>query len=220
MNVLSVTSHPDDLELGAGSSIAKLAEEGNKVYSLILAEPNYGGRIQAEDPRIIKSQCFDAAAILGIEETEFADFPDNRFDTVAFLDIVKVIEKYKEMVKPEIVFCHTGMCLNIDHQITHRAVITACRPLKDEKVRSIYGMEILSSSEWLYGSERFKPNAYFPLTKEQVDKKLRAMSCYKSELREFPHPRSELGIECLLRLRGSECGVEWSEAFEIIRSVE
>ena len=43
--------------------------------------------------------------------------PDNRFDSVALLDIVKVIEQEKEKFIPDVVFTHHGGDLNIDHLV-------------------------------------------------------------------------------------------------------
>ncbi|HIP93050.1 MAG TPA: PIG-L family deacetylase, partial [Desulfurobacteriaceae bacterium] len=164
-----------------------------------------------------KDQIYKANKILGIKKVFTFDLPDNRFDSVDFLDIFKIIEEIKNKLKPEIIFIHSKSDLNIDHRITHKAVITAARPVKGETVKSIYAFEVLSSTEWNYPLS-FSPNVYFNI-ENTLDLKLKAMSEYKNELREYPHPRSLEGIKIKAKQRGMEAGFSYAEAFELIRIV-
>ena len=111
--------------------------------------------------------------------------------------------------------------MNIDHQITHVAVLTATRPMKDECVKTIYSMEIPSSTEWnCYAKETiFCPNTFVDISKT-IDEKVRAMGIYKSELREYPHPRSLQHIKELANVNGTKVGLEYSENFMLIRSIQ
>ena len=107
-----------------------------------------------------KSNINTAAEQIGYSSIGVYDFPDNRFDTVALLDIIKIIEKEKDEFRPEVIFTHHGGDLNIDHQITSKAVITACRPRLNNSVNLILFFEILSSTEWNISSKKqsFRPN--------------------------------------------------------------
>jgi len=100
--------------------------------------------------------------------------------------------------------------------------MTACRPLKKETVEEIYSFEILSSTEWQYQSQYnvFLPQYYVPITKIDLNAKIIAMQEYTSEKRKYPHPRSPEAIEILARWRGINIGVEFAEAFEVIRRIE
>ena len=82
-----------------------------------------------------------AGLILGTAAPIFCDYPDNLFDTIPLLRIVKTIEEVVKEIKPEIVYTHHYGDLNIDHQITHRAVMTACRPLPGASVKNIISFE-------------------------------------------------------------------------------
>ena len=110
--------------------------------------------------------------------------------------------------------------MNIDHQITHKAVLTATRPMEDECVKTIYSMEVPSSTEWNSFSREtaFIPNIFFDVT-ETIDAKVNAMACYKSELREYPHPRSLQFIKELAKTNGIKVGLEYSENFMLIRGI-
>ena len=65
--------------------------------------------------------------VLGVKDYSFEDFPDNEFDKISLLTITKKIESEIKKFNPDTIFHHNGD-LNIDHQITSKAVLTACRP--------------------------------------------------------------------------------------------
>ena len=223
MTVLVIAAHPDDEVLGCGGTISIFSKKGNKVYTLILGEGitsrdekrNRAGREREIEQ--LKSQVSEANKMMGVIKDFVFDFPDNRFDTVALLDVVKTVEKVKLEVHPDIVLTHHRGDLNIDHQITYRAVITAFRPLKGETVREIYSFEVPSSTEW--SREVFLPQCYFSIDEKCLKSKINALRCYEGELRSYPHPRSPEAIEILAKWRGLQVGVELAEAFEVVRII-
>jgi len=221
--ILIISAHPDDEILGCGGTVARLIKEGHEAYTLILGEGitsrdhERNKRLREKELKELKKQALLANSVLGVKEVFFYDLPDNRFDTVPFLDIVKKIEKIKNKIKPTIIFTHYHKDLNIDHRITYQAVITATRPTKDETVREIYACEILSSTEWSYPFS-FNPDVYFDIT-ATFNIKLEAIKKYSSELRDYPHPRSLKGVEYLARYRGMQIGREYAEGFVTVRRV-
>lgn len=222
--ILIIIAHPDDEILGCGGTIAKLNKEGYKISTLILGE-GISSRDNVRDVKKrekdileLKEESKRANVILGVREVFFHDFPDNRFDTISLLDIVKVIEKIKNKVKPEIIFTHYEKDLNIDHQITYKAVITATRPLKGESVKEIYSFELPSSTEWSYPLS-FSPNVFYDIS-ESIDVKLKALEEYKSEIREYPHPRSLEGVRLIAKNWGMKVGLNYAEAFNIVRIIK
>ena len=222
--VLSILAHPDDEVLGCGGTIARLSKKGNEIYVLILGE-GITSRDDIRDKQKRKSetlalrrQAEEANKLLGIKKIFFYDFPDNRFDTIPFLDIVKVIEKIKNQIKPEIIFTHYEKDLNIDHQITYKAVITATRPLEKENVKEIYSFEIPSSTEWSYPLS-FSPNMFYDIS-ETIDVKIKALKEYKSELKKYPYPRSLEGVELTAKNWGMKVGLNYAEAFKTVRIIK
>jgi LmbE family N-acetylglucosaminyl deacetylase len=222
--ILVIAAHPDDEALGCGGTMARLSREGCDVYTLILGEGitsrnKKRDRTERENEIAeLGNQAEDANKILGVKEVYTYDFPDNRFDTVALLDIIKTIEKIKDGVKPDIVFTHHQGDLNIDHQITFKAVMTACRPTKDESVKEIYSFEIASSTEWNATSSLtyFMPDYFVDISK-CLKVKINALKGYETELRDFPHPRSLEAVELNAKLWGVKMGFEAAEAFKTIR---
>lgn len=221
--ILIVAAHPDDEVLGCFGTVSKLIKEGYEAYTLILGE----GKTSRLDTRkieenkeqleILNNEIKKANDIIGIKKCFVHDFPDNRFDSVDLLDIIKVISKIKEEIKPDIVFTHYENDLNIDHKITYQAVITATRPIENESVKEIYSFEVLSSTEWQYPLS-FNPDVYFDI-ENTLNLKLDAMKCYQSELCLYPHPRSIEGIELNAKYNGMRVGKKYVEAFKLVRRI-
>lgn len=219
--ILIVAAHPDDEVLGCFGTVSKLIEEGYDAYTLILSGGKTSrGEVDKKELDLLQEEMKKANELIGIKKIFTASFPDNAFDSVPLLEIVKEIESVKNELKPEIIFTHHFGDMNIDHQITHRAVLTATRPMQDECVKTIYAMEIPSSTEWNAFSAQnvFIPNVFFEIEKT-IDLKIKAMAEYKSELRDYPHPRSLEHIKELAKVSGAKVGLNYSENFMLIRSI-
>lgn len=222
--VLVIAAHPDDEILGVGATAAKRAAQGDVVRALILGEgqtSRWESRQKAPKSVVedLRRNALEAAACIGYEQVSFADFPDNRFDHVELLDLVKHIEGVIRGFSPEVVYTHHGGDLNIDHQRTCQAVLTAARPAGNCPVKEIYAFETLSSTEWNFSyTQPFCPNVFEDI-EPFLQVKLDAMKCYGSELCEFPHPRSLEGIQSSARKYGSIVGREFAEAFMLLRLI-
>lgn len=224
--VLVVAAHPDDEILGVGGTLRKHVNCGDEIYAVVLGEgqtSRWSSRELADKEALkeLHDDSYKAAKIIGFNDIFFESLPDNRFDSVALLDVVKLVEGYIRKIKPEVVYTHHSGDLNVDHQITYKAVLTATRPIGDYCVKEIYGFETVSSTEWNFGKKEtcFFPQKYVDVT-DTIEFKYRAMGEYKTELCEFPHPRSIKMLNSLAEVRGSVVGVEKAEAFEVIRIVD
>lgn len=224
--ILIIAAHPDDEVLGCGGTIAKYSKD-REVYVLILGE-GVSSRYQKKEeaPREeldkIKEQSRKASQVLGVKESFFLDLPDQRFDTVSFLDIVKKIENIIQTLRPEVIYTHSSRDLNLDHRITFEAVLTATRPTGDFLVKELYSFEVLSSTEWSFQKVNgsFSPNFFEEISFLDISKKIESLKIYEGEIRKFPHPRSEEAILSLAKTRGSSVGLNYAEAFELIRCLK
>jgi LmbE family N-acetylglucosaminyl deacetylase len=220
-NVLIIAAHPDDEILGCGGTAARLVGEKKQVFTAILGE-GVTSRQEKRDRETnkaaldrLKEQIVRANKIIGIDDLFVHDFPDNRFDTVPLLDIVKAVEKLIDQTKPDIIFTHHGNDLNADHRLTYQAVLTATRPIRTKTVKEVYSFEILSSTEWNFPAN-FCPDVFFDIEKT-LNLKLTAIKEYQQELRDFPHPRSLKGIEVNAMNWGMKSGMKYAEAFQAVR---
>lgn len=227
MKVLVIAAHPDDEVLGCGATIAQHRHAGDQVRVLILGEgatsrySRRGSSRGAAEVKTLRRQANESAKILQINKLELVGLPDNRFDHVDLLDIVKPVEQTIKRYQPQVIYTHFWDDLNIDHRLTAQAVLTATRPVGASSIQRIYSFEILSSTEWTFSAgAAFVPNYYVPLGATDLEQKLSAMKCYSNELCEWPHPRSLEGIRTLARQRGSQIGKPLAEAFMLIREVK
>ena len=219
--ILVVAAHPDDEVLGCGGAIAKHTSSGDKVDILFMTDGVSSRGDSDSDVRERKESARQAADILGVSSVSFLDFPDNEMDSVPLLETVKAIEDVIFDIKPCVIYTHYSGDLNIDHQLTHRAVLTACRPHPDSFVKEIYSFEVLSSTHWQSYSEgtSFNPN-YFLNIGKFIEKKIKALQCYNEEMREYPHARSYKVVKSMAEFRGGVVGLEYSEAFQVERVVK
>ncbi|MDL2226366.1 PIG-L family deacetylase [Deltaproteobacteria bacterium OttesenSCG-928-M10] len=221
--ILVVAAHPDDEILGCGGTLARLHASGARLHILLLGEgpTSRTGSIENDDLRLAaRNSALEAAEIIGCKDVRLAGLPDNRFDTVPLLDLIRIVESAAEEIQPDLVFTHHSGDLNIDHRLTHQATLTAFRPLPGRKPATLLSFEVLSSTEYSVSdpASAFHPSVYVDIS-GYLQLKQKALIAYTTEMRPWPHPRSPEGVEHLARLRGCQCGVEAAEAFVLIRSV-
>ncbi|HVV58512.1 MAG TPA: PIG-L deacetylase family protein [Gaiellaceae bacterium] len=220
-----VAAHPDDEVLGCGGTIPQLVAAGRAVHVAILGEgvtSRYAEREGADVALLddLRADSRRAGETMGAAEVHLFGLPDNRFDTVAALDVVKVVEGLIEELEPELVFTQHGGDLNVDHGVVFRAVLAATRPMAGHPVKRVYGYEVASSTEWAFGQFEpvFRPNTFVDVS-QTLETKVAAMECYRSERRAFPHPRSPDALRAAARRWGTTVGLEAAEAFQLVRSI-
>ena len=216
---LILAPHPDDEVLGCGGLIKKLAEAGNEVYVLIMSRGT--PRLYSEE-RIdnVRREARDAHALLGVKETLFLDYHAPELDNYTLADLSgSVADVIKKKQIQSVFLPHRGDIHN-DHHLVFMAGLVASRPVGDYTVKEIHCYETLSETEWAppFGDDAFIPNYFVDITDEFTSKQ-EAMRCFKSQLKEFPNPRSLETIEALAKFRGATVGFKRAEAFMTIRRI-
>ena len=218
--ILVIAAHADDEALGCGGVMARHAAEGCKVHTIFLAD----GVISRKNANLQNVQTRQKAAksamkILGVSSFHFLGFPDNQMDRIPQLEIVQKIEGIIKTIKPNIIYTHFHGDLNIDHKITHQAVMTVFRPQPTQSAKEIYGFEVLSSTDW--NTPQYEPflPTHFANIEKYLRKKLKALGAYQKEMRASPHSRSKKHVEYLARHRGHCMGLKAAEAFVVYRQI-
>jgi len=220
-SILVVAAHPDDEALGCSGTLAKHIAEGDLV-NIIFMTNGLSARtsIKEEEHEIRNEGMINAMKTLAVNHYQCFDFPDNAMDSIPLLTVVKEIEEVINNTQPNIIYTHFAHDLNIDHQITHQAVMTACRPIIGSSVEKILSFEVLSSTEWQSSSiTQFRPQYIVNIDAYWL-KKTQVLACYHQELRDFPHSRSLPCIEALAILRGASHGFKKAEAFQVERILQ
>ncbi len=226
--IMLIVAHPDDELLGLGATMHRLINKYKARVKVVILGEGITSRSEKRDPDKWKKELAThkknikaAAKAIGYQQVITYNVPDNRFDSVPLLDLVKLIEKEKNKFEPEIIFTHHGGDTNIDHRCVFDAVITATRPMSNECVKTIITFETPSSTEWqaFNHPNYFKPNLFMEVSKKDVDAKIAGMECYEFEKRKYPHPRSPKALEIQCQRNGVIVGKEYAEAFMLIRSI-
>jgi LmbE family N-acetylglucosaminyl deacetylase len=216
--VLVVAAHPDDEALGCGGTMARHALAGDSVDVVFMADGVFSRTTAGLDAR--RDSALKACGILGASAPTFFEFPDQKLETVGFLEIVQAIEPIIARLQPTVIYTHHGGDLNLDHRIVHQAVMTAMRPMPASTYRAIYAFEVASSTEWASSAigEAFRPDHFVDIN-ATIDRKFEALQAYAQEMRDFPHARSYEALQALAVVRGAGVGIPSAEAFVTLRSI-
>jgi N-acetylglucosamine malate deacetylase 1 len=218
--VLVVAAHPDDEILGMGGTIARHATAGDEVTVLWVTDGSstqYPGRPDIAERKHREAEA--ALAALGVRHWLRGDLPDMRLDSVPHVDVNAVIDQAVTRVAPDTVYCvHPDV--NRDHRATFESTAVATRPRPGSPVRRVLTYATTSSIEWTPTIDAtFAPTFFVDITAE-VAAKIRAFSCYETEAREWPHPRSARALAATAESWGSVIGTAAAEPFVLIRHIE
>ena len=219
MNYLIVVAHPDDEVLGAGAAIYKLARQGQEVSVLIMS---YKAQARANRPTDaeLENDAMACMDILGVKKVYTGEFPNIQMNTVPHLHLVQKIESCMVDCGAEVIITHHPADLNNDHHQTSLACQAASRLFQRRtdvpQLKELLYMEVPSATEWALdnASNPFRPDTFYEVGREAVEKKIEALSQYRGVMRPFPHPRSPEAIMGLAAYRGGQSGCVYAEAFE------
>jgi N-acetylglucosamine malate deacetylase 1 len=216
--VLVVAPHPDDEVLGAGGSLARLAEEG-ALIDIAIVTRGYPPEFDSDLIEVGRGEARKAHSTLGVHATHFLDFPAAGLDTVPHREVNAALLSLVEKLSPDTVFLPFQGDLHLDHQLISHSTLVATRPNHSDRVRRILAYETPSETNWgAPGDATFVPSVFVDISRF-LDCKLEALACFASQMRPFPHARSLDSIRALAQVRGSTVGVHAAEAFMLVREI-
>jgi len=217
--VLVVAPHPDDEVLGPGGAIARWAAAGAEV-TVVIATMATPPLYTEEHLRVGRAEAAAAHDVLGVGRTVFMSLPAAGVDTLAHSDVNRELGTVFAETAPDLVLLPFVGDLHRDHQEVFHSGMVCARPAQTGAPAAVYAYETLSETNWNapFLTPGFAPNLFVDIS-DHLETKLKAMSCYPTQLQEPPHERSLEGIRALATLRGASVGFRAAEAFVIIRQV-
>ena len=222
--VLIIAPHADDEVLGCGGLMARLAGQGAVVRVLFMAVDGFhhyglegGTTYQQRLDEIV-----DVAKILDFEWDILYGDQDliEKLDTVPKRDIVDRFESEINQMEPEAILIPSGADYDQDHVVTFDTALAALRP-----IAPVFGkwlvptVLVYESPKIMWWREEIpRPEVFLDIS-GHLDHKQRALAAYVTQARPSPHMRSPESVEALACLRGKEIGVEYAEAYKLLRAV-
>lgn len=221
MRILVISVHPDDETLGCGGTLLKHRAAGDNLFWLIATQPHK----TQWPPGVIKRKAAEVeqvAKAYGMEQHFKLGFHAIRLDTVSQADLIERIREVMSEITPELVYLVHDGDIHTDHHAVFTATMSVLKPFCMARlgVRRVLCYETLSSTEAAppHWDRAFMPNVFSDIT-PYIDQKIKIMDLYKTEMQPEPLPRSPSAISALARYRGATIGVEYAEAFMLIREL-
>lgn len=218
MKVLVISVHPDDETLGCGGTILKHNAIGDEVFWLILTKVDYSVGFNQEFINKREVEIKQVAQLFGFEEAFHLDFITTKLHLFDFTSLIEKISEIIKKVRPEIIYMNNRSDIHTDHQIAAKAILSCTKSFRTPFIRRILMYECLSETEYAppLAENIFAPNIFSDIT-NYLERKIEIMQIYQSEVHSPPLPRSIENIRALARFRGASCGVDYAEAFMLIK---
>lgn len=221
MKVLVISAHPDDETLGCGGTLLKHKANGDELSWIIITAifENQGFSKQRIDSR--QQEIEKVKNIIGFSSVHNLDYPTMSLNADSINTMIPKLSAIFNEIKPEIIYVMNRADAHSDHRVTFDAVMACTKSFRYPFIKKVLMYECISETEFAPAlpEKVFQPN-YFVDVSDYFSKKLEIMKIYESELGEHPFPRSIRNIEALATFRGASVGVEYAEAFQLIKFID
>lgn len=218
--VLVIAPHADDETLGCGGTLLKHFDEGDEIYWLLVTDMSLeSGFLQTQ----IETRELEISKIIelyGFKETYRLGFPPAALETVPMKDIIQAISSVVDKLNPEIIYSVFRNDVHTDHSVVSDALMAATKSFRHPSVKRVLAFETLSETEFSLrvDEEYFRPNVFVNIEK-YINQKIEIMGQFKSEMGDFPFPRSAEAIQALAKYRGVQAGCRSAEAFMLLKEI-
>jgi N-acetylglucosamine malate deacetylase 1 len=219
--VLVVAVHPDDETLGCGGTLLKHKSKGDEIHWMIATDIRNSDDFNesvveerdGEIRKVEKLYGFDSVTVLGLSTTNVDQYSMN--------DLINKISSVINRIKPDIIYLPFKDDVHSDHKYIFDTAYSCTKSFRYPFIKKVYMMEVLSETEFSVSTKEnsFIPNVFVDIS-NYMDRKIEAMSVYKSEMSEHPFPRSERNIRALATFRGATSNCNYAESFMLIKEIK
>lgn len=203
--IIILAPHTDDGEFGCGGTVNRLLEEGHEVTYIAFSAAEQS--VPAPWPKdVLRGEIKEALAELGDGRISLhvLDYPVRRFPEHR-QPILDDMLRLREEIKPHVVFLPSPNDTHQDHQVISQEGFRAFKAI------TILGYEV----PW--NNLTMRTTSFVILDEQHVQKKIQALLCYQSQAGR-PYASAEF-VRSLARVRGTQIGSTYAEAFETVRLV-
>lgn len=216
-NIVVVSAHPDDEILGAGGTLIKHRNEGDQIFWLIITNISESMGFTPERVRSRQNEIDQVASRLNATVFKL-DYPTMSLGSQELIDMVPEISNLFTKIEPHTIYVMNRSDAHSDHRIVFNAVMACTKSFRYPSIRQVYMYECISETEFTpaLAENMFIPNCFTDIS-DEMDEKVEIMNLYESEMGEHPFPRSVVNIKALATFRGASSGVQFAEAFQLLK---
>jgi len=218
--ILVIAVHPDDETLGCVGTLLKYKANGDEIHWLIATDikesEGYGiSTIRKRNKEITKID-----ELYGFTSVNKLDLSTTKVDTYSMSVLVSKFSSVIDRIKPDIIYLPFKSDVHSDHKYIFDAAYSCTKVFRHPFIKKIYMMETLSETEFSLSTKEdsFVPNVFVDIS-EFMDKKIKLMNIYESEIGKHPFPRSERNIRALATYRGATSGCNYAESFMLLKEI-
>jgi len=214
--VLVIAVHPDDETLGCGGTLLKHKSEKDEIHWLICTDIDknniYFNIRQKEIKKVASLYNFNSTINLKLKTMQV--------DEYSMSDLISKISKVIKDIKPNIIYLPFKGDVHSDHRKIFEASFSCTKSFRYPFIKKIYMMETLSETEFAPSTkeDNFVPNTFIDISKF-MDKKIKIMKIFKSEIAKHPFPRSIKNLNSLATLRGASANCKYAESFILLKEI-
>ncbi len=220
-NIIVISAHPDDEIIGAGGTLLKHVTNGDSVYWLIVTNIFESHGFTGDKVESRQQEIATVAKMAGFKKVYHLNYPTMSLSESSLVKMIPEISSIFLEVRPEIIYCLNRSDAHSDHRVTFEAVIACTKSFRYPFVKQVLMYECISETEFApaLAERAFLPN-YFVDISSYLEEKLKVLSVYTSEIGVHPFPRSLRNVEALATFRGAMAGVNYAEAFQLIKYID
>lgn len=221
MKVVVISAHPDDETLGCGGTLLKHNQAGDEIHWIIITNVFVDKGFSDERVSRRQKEIQEVSNRFRFKSISKLDYPTMSLDTSSLINLIPKVSTIFMKIEPEIIYVMNRSDAHSDHRITFDAILACTKSFRYPFIKRVLMYECISETEFAPSlpEKAFQPN-YFVDISAFFAEKCDIMNIYSSELGVHPFPRSLRNIEALATFRGASVGVEYAEAFQIIKFID